>query len=117
MTQVVKFPDGAWAKLATVADKRGMSIAEVLVEAAQHVMAAKDQPKPVIPATPRRTHQALDWDEVARLHAQGMNDRQISDVMGRPVRSIYTARTAMKLPKNAEGSWRQKSNTNPKESR
>ena len=111
MTQIVKFPDEVFARLATIADKRNMRIADLIVEGVN--TALSPAPKPVVPQSHRRTHQALDWDEVARLHGQGMNDRQIADAMGRNQKSVYTARTAMKLPRNAEGKWQRK--INPKE--
>jgi hypothetical protein len=38
MTQVVKFPDTAWAQLATLADKRQVRIADLLVDAARYLL-------------------------------------------------------------------------------
>jgi hypothetical protein len=47
MTQIVKFPDDVWARLATLADKRQVRIADLLVDAAKYLLhGTLPQPQP-----------------------------------------------------------------------
>lgn len=41
--------------------------------------------------------------DVRKLHAQGMSDREIGDVVGVPRNSIFKIRKRMGLPANAQG--------------
>lgn len=47
MTQVVKFPDPVWAQLATLAEKRQVRIADLLVDATKYLLhGTLPQPQP-----------------------------------------------------------------------
>lgn len=76
MTQIVKFPDKPWAQLATIAERRGMTIAEVITEAAvaalsgrlvpqepeRVVLTPRPKPKPRTPkGNPYGRRGAIDW--------------------------------------------------------
>lgn len=100
MTQIVKFPDRQWAQLATLAEKRDATIADLLVEATVHL---NDGPRPAVPGAPlsaRRRKQSLDWDEVARLNREGLTDVAIAKAMNRNPKSVFNARSSMRLPAN-----------------
>lgn len=66
MTQVVRFPEKVWGQLATIADKRDVSIAELIVEAAQHLT----QPVPV-----KRRYVKINATQVAALPVVGRRGR------------------------------------------
>lgn len=82
MTQVVKFPDGAWAQLATLADRQGVRIADLIVLGAQTAMQVPIE-MPVCErehVTPRRDRRgrppAVDWtNRVIADRIQDLHDR------------------------------------------
>ena len=70
MTQIVKFPDRVWAQLATIAERREITIAELLVETTQAILTGKTPtPAPTRTPSPRKhqmhKHAHVDTDNVA----------------------------------------------------
>lgn len=66
----VNFPDHVWGRLATIAEKREMSVADLLVESAEDLLGA--------PRRERKQVRPIDLSSLADLHAKGMTDSQIA---------------------------------------
>lgn len=116
----VEFPEKVWGRLASIADNRDMSIAEVIVEAAQGILS---QPRPEskcgLPhVKPKRDVRGrppvLDWqDEVVaarirELHVLGRSMNETARELGVSWDAVRTAYTHLGLPTT-------KRNTHPKE--
>jgi len=120
MTQVVRFPEKVWGQLATIADNRSQSIADVIVDAAQGLLGQpRPEPKCDLPhVKPKRDVRGrppvLDWqDEVVasrirELHGLGRSMKETARELGVSWDAVRTAYTHLGLPTT-------KRNTHPKE--
>jgi hypothetical protein len=106
----VEFPEKVWGRLATIADNRGVSIAEVIVEAAQGILSL---PRPEASCQlehvkPKRDvlgrPPALDWqDEVVaarirEMHDLGRSMNETARELGVSWDAVRTAYTHLGLP-------------------
>lgn len=116
---IVNFPDKIWGRLASIADNRDVSIAEVLVEAAQDILGAQRAQQCTLPhVKPKRDAPgrppALDWQDevvaarVRELHDLGWSMNESARVLGVSWDAVRTAYTHLGLPTT-------KRKTNPKE--
>lgn len=106
MTWVVKFPDQVGARLATIAEKRGESIGDVLVEAAEYLLGVR---RPVA----HKPYVTILPADVARLHADGLSDAAIAEALGASHGGVRCHRLKLGLTPNTRGGRPIK--TNPKE--
>lgn len=121
MTQIVKFPDKTFGRLASIADNRGVSIADLIVEAAQgllsmpirepvceleHVKPARHTPGP------RPLVDTTDEVVAARIRSLIEMDRSLPEV----AREFGVSADAMRTAYRHLGIERNRINTNPKES-
>ncbi|KSU52873.1 helix-turn-helix domain-containing protein [Microbacterium enclense] len=88
MTVSVNFADQAWARLAVLADGIGITVPELLEDAAQRLLVgtsrfAKDQPRRAEQlARTRAVHKQMLTSQIIRLRAQGRTVMQIADAVG-----------------------------------
>jgi AraC-like DNA-binding protein len=114
MTQIVKFPDKPWAKLATIAERRGITIAELLVETAEAAITGKPpapapvvvQPAPPVPHAPKPKRQVspvIDTDDpeiaghIREMRAQNWSVLRIAREMGATRDAVRGAFTRLGL--------------------
>jgi DNA invertase Pin-like site-specific DNA recombinase len=82
MTQIVKFPDKPWAELASIADKRDMRIADVIAEAAHHLLGSKPVGREH-ESEPVRARDVLDvLQQVQELYELHRSQKEIAAVTG-----------------------------------
>lgn len=88
MTQNVKFSDQTWGRLATLADNIGITVPELLEDAAQRLLVgtsrfAKDQTRRAEQlARTRAVHKQMLTSQILRLRAHGRTVMQIADAVG-----------------------------------
>lgn len=90
----VNFPDRVWARLATIAERREVSIADLLVEAAQGLLAVK---QPTVAPTPAPVvHPNFDPADpavqatVREMYALHRSRQEIADHFGVPYQPVRT---------------------------
>ncbi|MFF2054132.1 hypothetical protein ACFVU2_21175 [Leifsonia sp. NPDC058194] len=88
----VKFPDHAWARLVSIAEKREMSVSDLLVEAAEDLLGA--------PRRERKRLAPIEPTKVAELHSQGLSDRRIALVLDASEGGVRYRRIQLGLPAN-----------------
>ncbi|WP_295851257.1 hypothetical protein [uncultured Microbacterium sp.] len=88
MTQSVKFADQTWARLAFIADRVGVTVPELLEDAAQRLLVgtsrfAKMQPRRADQlARTRAVHKEILTAQILRYRAGGRTVAQIADLVG-----------------------------------
>lgn len=116
----VHFPEKVWGRLASIADNRGVSIAEVIVEAAQGILGKPrmesacelEHVKPNSHVPGRRP--SVDWrDELVAERVRGLHDMHRS--MAEVSRIFNVSETSMRTAYRHLGIVPVRSNTNPKE--
>lgn len=86
----------------TTDPKRPVQVHHLIEHLVAQVVDGK-RPAPSMEPGPRaRTPWIVDRDELRRLHAQGLNDRQIGERMGFNQATIRKHRHAIELDKNAK---------------
>jgi hypothetical protein len=100
---IVNFPDKVWGRLASIADNRGVSIAEVLVEAAQGILGQpRPEPKCDLEHVRPNSHvrgrrPVVDWrdevvaDRIRGLHELNRSMAEVSSVFHVSEESMRTA--------------------------
>lgn len=117
----VNFPEKVWGRLASIADNRGVSIAEVIVEAAQDLLVVQsraEQQCPLPHVKPKRDVRGrppgLDWQDdvvasrIRELHELGRSMNETAREFGVTWGAVRTVYVHLGLPTT-------KRKTNPKE--
>lgn len=92
MKIVLEVPDRVWGKLADLADKREVKVADLLVEAITGMLPGAPTPKPWVPRTPHKPLTAEQESDLRALHALNYSDGAIAKRIGV---SKYRVRSAM----------------------
>jgi DNA-binding CsgD family transcriptional regulator len=87
-----------WWKLATLAEKQDTTITSLIEEHVDRM----DQPVEVPPSVRITTRGDEVRQQVANLHAQGLNDRQIAEAMHCTRANVRQHRLTLRLPSNAK---------------
>jgi hypothetical protein len=94
----VDFPDAVWGRLASIADNRGVKIADLIVEAAENVLDAKPSSQRMGPAP------LVDRDDpqvvhlIRELHAMNRSVVEIAREFGVSSHAMRTALRHLNLP-------------------
>lgn len=82
MTQVVKFPDSVWGRLASIAERREVKIADLIVEAAHQVLGTTPAPVEQVVEQVRTRDVLAVLDKVQDLHELNRSQQEIADATG-----------------------------------